>query len=87
MDDELKAQVLAEVLEFGSAPAAQPGDFTLGDYIKAWQEKHKRRLPDSTAQDQLSRMVAEGVLVKERVLLEGKIRPVYRRVQGEVQGH
>ena len=83
MDDSLKAQVLAEVLEFGSAPLAQPGDFTLGDYVKAWQEKHERRLPDSTAQDRLSRMVAEGVLVKEHVLLEGKIRPVYRRVRGD----
>ena len=83
MNDELKAQVLAEVLEFGSAPPPQPGDFTLGDYIKAWQEKYEQRLPSSTGQDRLARLVADGLLAKEHVLLEGKIRLVYRRVQGD----
>ena len=87
MNDELKAQVLAEVLEFGSAPLAQPGDFTLGDYIKAWQEKYEQRLPSSTGQDRLARLVADGLLTKERVLLGNRPQVVYRKVQGdEVQG-
>jgi len=81
MDDQLKAQVLAEVLEFGSAPLAQPGDFTKTDYIKGWQEKHDRLLPLTTAQSHLERMISKGLLVKERALLEGKLRTVYRRVR------
>jgi len=77
MATDLKAELLAELVEMNKVPRAQEGDISLQEYMAATERGA------TAAKSQLADLVASGILETEKVFGENRHwQWVWRRKEG-----